>query len=194
MSGSLYAQGNLITPAAAAAINVECGFYPDYVKILNRTDAEVEEASLQDALAFDGGGGTGLEIKPGDIIRGATGGWEAVVEEVVLASGTWPGGNAAGLLMLVKGSRTSGTITDNENIGVSRQKGLTPSGNYASVATGLLTGTLNIDDAVAAAAANAGITLYTGTSGDKSRGFTIGSALGGTGKRLFWQAWARGVG
>ncbi len=50
-------------------------------------------------LAF----GTGTsEIKQGDVLVGATSGATAVVDQVVLASGSWAGGDAAGTLLLRK--------------------------------------------------------------------------------------------
>lgn len=59
-------------------------------------------------LAF----GTGTsEIRQGDVLTGATSGATAVVDQVLLASGTWAGGDAGGTLLLKK---VVGTFTNGE--------------------------------------------------------------------------------
>lgn len=184
-----YASGYI---EGGAARNVECGFWPEYVRVLNVTDQDtIYEGHLTPIIEFDGGGGTGLEILPGDNIRASDAGWSAVVQEVVLMNGSWSGGNAEGYLILVPGSVVNASaIADNDNIAVSRQKGGAYSGNYATVddADGLAEAGITVATTVAALD---GFILY--TSATASRGFTTPS-LGANNELLFWQAFGPGVG
>lgn len=64
-------------------------------------------------LRFDAGV---AEILPGDTVTGATSTHSGVVRRVVLKSGSWGAGTAAGYLIFAS---TSGTFTNNENLQVS---------------------------------------------------------------------------
>lgn len=64
-------------------------------------------------LAFDAGS---TEIVAGDTITDATSGATAIVDQIVVSSGTWGGSDAAGTMIL---KDVSGTFGDNNNIQVS---------------------------------------------------------------------------
>lgn len=193
-----YARGHGVQASTAAAINIECGFIPDFVMVYNVSDeTEINYADMRELLAFDGGGGSGLEIVSGDTIEGSTG-WQAVVDEVILTGGSWAGGNAAGYLVLRPGSRTSGTVTDNTDIKKAVQQGADPSGDYATVngTAQPLHLSAHVDGNAGAVGqtGNAAITAYVGAAGTNSRGFTIGSTVLAASQVFFWHAWGEGVG
>ncbi|TIR92243.1 MAG: hypothetical protein E5X19_18815, partial [Mesorhizobium sp.] len=86
-----------------AALNVQCGFVPKMVELYNMTDGDIVTiAFLQWVIPFSGGGTN--QISAGDKIKGATSGATAIVEEVLLQSGSWAGGDAAGFFTVQEGS------------------------------------------------------------------------------------------
>jgi len=74
-------------------------------------------------LGFDLGA---TEIQPGDEISDATSGATAVVDQVVVTSGTWTGGDAAGTMLLKK---VVGSFGDNHNLQVSSSTVAVADGN-----------------------------------------------------------------
>lgn len=75
--------------------NVSIGFVPDYVKVINLTDGDkVHENFLHKVVAFTSGGTTTL--KAGDKLTGATSGAYGYIRQIILDSGSWAGGDAAG--------------------------------------------------------------------------------------------------
>lgn len=102
-----------------AALNIELGFVPDYIRLTNLTDGtKVLEAYLGKVITFTSGGTA--EIKKGDTIRGlTTTGATAKIREVILDSGSWAGGDAAGWFICdasdIVGTFTSETCEVNEN-------------------------------------------------------------------------------
>ena len=177
------------------AQNIELGFHPRYVRILNLTEGtEVYyDASLYDVLRFDGGGTE--EIEAGYTIQAADDGWSAVVAEVVLISGTWAGGDAAGYLVLEPGSLTgAGNLADNDNIKVATQKGGDPSGNWATLNTATnYRRTFDTDTEVGFIASN-DITPYDGTAAGNGVGFSIGTGIGSADDLLYYIAFGGGAG
>lgn len=157
-----------------AAQNIELGFIPDYVAIFNMTDGDkIHEAFIgpHQVVPFSSGGTT--EIAAGDTITGATSGATGYVMEVLLYSGTWAGGDAAGFFVVDMLDGTFGS----ENVDVGS------SSNLATV-TANVTHTVDIDDAVASATGNAAITRYAGSASSNTKGFTMGSTIAEEAKLL----------
>jgi hypothetical protein len=71
------------------------------------------QVTLGFELKFDGGTAA---INDNDVVTGATSGASGTVKRVVLESGTWAGGDAAGRLIF---ATISGTFSNNENLRVS---------------------------------------------------------------------------
>jgi hypothetical protein len=161
-----------------AAQNVELGWVPDYVEVVNVTDGDkIHKAFIgpKQVVPFSGGGTT--EIVVGDKIVGATSAASAWVEEVLLYSGTWSGGDAAGFFVV---SMIDGTF-GSENVYVG-------SGTDDATVTANVTHTVDIDTEVASATGNAAITRYAGTAGGYAAGFTIGSTIAEEAKLLRYMA------
>lgn len=171
-----------------SAINVELGWRPDLVIALNATDADEIFLGVlggnKQIIPFSGGGTTA--IAAGDTIVGVTSGAEAFVERVLLASGSWAGGDAAGFFIVrgvtgtfqsenvdnVDGSSDFATVTVNVNHTVSIKD----------------TGSGATDLALETHAGNESITKYNGSAGSASVGFTLGSGISESGKLLVWFA------
>lgn len=177
MNGSIatgYTVGN------AAAINVSLGYYPDWVIVQNLTDADKMTMAFLGRynIPFTSGGTT--EVTPGAIIKGATSTATATVETVLLYSGTWAGGDAAGFFIVrdVNGTFTSEAayISNDDTAGA----------DDATV-TANVTFTISIDTEVAAETTNAAITRYTGST-TAGIGFTIGSTVAEEAKLLHYIA------
>lgn len=164
-----------------AAINVELGWIPDRVEVYNATDGDKVTVGFpnRNVIPFSSGGTT--EIVAGDKIVGATSGAQAYVESVLLYSGSWAGGDAAGFL-IVERDQLEGTFgAENVNVG--------ESANLATVTANVTHG-YDVDTEVAAANPGAtGLSAYVGTSGVNSKGFTIGATVAEEAKLLRWCAW-----
>jgi hypothetical protein len=106
-----------------AAINMSLGWYPDWVQVTNLTDGDVFTANSLSRLAFAFTSGGTTEIVAGNLCTGATSGSQFYVSAVLLSSGTWAGGDAAGFFIT---EEQTGTIAS-ENIYVP--------GRYAGSAT-----------------------------------------------------------
>ena len=185
----MYAEGYF---EGGTAANIEVGFAPTFVTILNLAGDEVLMADLNQVFAFDGGGTN--ELKAGYKIRGATNGWEAIVGQVVLVSGTWAGGDARGFLILEPGTLdpASPTTTDNENFAASEFADGTPTGNWGTLmgSTQPISAGTSIE---ASAAAESSIKPYYGASGDKARGFSVGTTVGTASELMKYQAWGGNI-
>ena len=79
-----------------ADLEISIGWIPDYVRVVNLTDGDkIHENWLGKVIAFTSGGTT--EIKRGDTITGLTNtGVYGKIKQVILDSGSWAGGDAAG--------------------------------------------------------------------------------------------------
>ena len=188
-----------------AALNVVLGFIPDYVKIVNVSDRDaIFEGSLAQVLAFTSGGTE--ELKGGQIIvqSDALGTW-AQVKEVLVHTGTWAAGNAAGYIVLEPGVG-AGTFAASKTIAVApaRQNPLMPpggaTGNYATtgatpyVANAMAIGAVTSSKAVNAAAANQTIAAYRGTIANAptlgiEKGVTLGAGISEDNKLLHVAGW-----
>lgn len=160
------------------AIDVELGWVPDYVEVTNLTDGDLITKSTlfgeRRFMAFSSGGTT--EIVAGNKVTGATSGATAIVDEVLLASGTWAGGDAAGFFMLRDIYGTFGS----ENVSVDGAS------NLATV-TAPQTASVAIAAAATGATGNAAVTPLAGTR-EMAKGFTIGSTVAEAGKLLGYLA------
>ncbi len=168
------------TVGNGAAINVSLGWIPDFVQVINLTDADkVTNAIIgQYSVPFSSGGTATIAV--GDTIIGATSGSQARVLQVLLYSGTWAGGDAAGFFVI--GEQTGTFASENVYIASS---GTT---NDATI-TAAVTFTVSYDTEVAAETTNAAIIPYAGAIGSAAKGFTIGSTVAEEAKLLFWWAW-----
>lgn len=166
------------TVGNGAALDVVLGYVPKFVMLFNATDGDlITTAFLQWAIPFSSGGTT--TIAAGDRIKGATSNATAIVEEVLLYSGTFAGGDAAGFFTVQEGSLV-GTF-GSENVYVDSDS--TTGSNDATV-------TVNVVHNVAIAAAAASVTTTSaisrleGTAGTSGKGFTIGSVIAEEAKLL----------
>ncbi len=165
-----------------AAINVELGFVPDYVRILNWTDGDlVTEGTLYEVVAFTSGS---LEIVAGDKITGLTNtGVYGTVGQVILDSGSWAGGDAAGWLIFNRTAITGTFGSENAEVNDSGNNDLTVA---AQAEQGVA-----IAAAAASATGNAAITAYHGdATNNYGAGFTVGSTVSENAKLLFYVAMA----
>ena len=195
-----YASGLLV--GTGAAINVSLGWVPDYVKVINLTDADmIFEGPLADVINFDSGGT--LELMKGDEIYASDGGWSGTIQEVLVRSGTWAGGDAAGWLVLEPGSLEGGAnIANNDVIYRRPQQGGTDATNRATVASAnRVTVTMQLDptngtdgNKMDPAGSNEHILPYHGTSAGAGAGFTLQSSISENDKLLSYQAWICGAG
>jgi hypothetical protein len=161
-----------------AAINVELGFIPDHVKIVNLTDGDlITEWFRGKYIPFSSGGTT--EIVAGNTIEGATSGAKAYIREVLLASGSWAGGDAAGYFKMNEDDIT-GTF-GSENVFV-------PGGTNDATVTVQAEYSAAIASAVTGATGNAAISSYSGSEGAHAKGFTIGSTVSEDNKLLVYIA------
>lgn len=167
--------------------NVELGWIPDYVKIVNLTDGDkIYENWLAKVIAFTSGGTT--EIKAGDTITGATSGAKAKVRQVILDSGSWAGGDAAGWLV-IEAESLVGTF-QNENAG--RNDSGT---NDVTLTAGEDQDGVDIDTEVAATTTDAtNVRAYVGSAGANAKGFTMGATISEDGKLLGFIAIRNGPG
>lgn len=166
------------TVGNGAAINISLGFYPDWVKVYNVTDGDlITEAFLgpYQVVPFSSGGTS--TIAAGNTITGATSAATARVVEVLLYSGTFAGGDAAGFFVVEMLTGTFGS----ENVKLS-------GGTDDATVTVNVTHSIATAAAVAGATGNAALTRYVGAAGSASKGFTIGSTVAEEAKLLRYVA------
>jgi hypothetical protein len=166
-----------------AAINVECGFVPTYVKLAQSDGLLVTEAFLSPwAIPFTSGGA--VTIAKGATIRGVTSRATAQVRDVFVASGTFAAGTAAGWLTLEEGSLI-GTFAAEDIVVTNLDSGVvtTAAGGDATV-TAAVVHNVGIAAASAPVTGNAAIARYEGATASVGKGFTIGSTLSAAGQLL----------
>lgn len=168
-----------VTVGNGAAINIELGWIPDFALVYNATDGDLITAGfLNDQVIPFSSGGTN-EIEAGDTIIGATSGARATVKQVLLYSGSWAGGDAAGFFVVDR-DMIKGTFSA-ENVG------LEEGGNDATV-TANVTHSYAIAATVAGKTGNDALAPYAGSPGSNAKGFTIGSSVAEEAKLLRWVA------
>lgn len=166
-----------------AAINVELGWIPDWVRIVNLTDGDkINENWLQKVIAFTSGGTT--EIKAGDVLHGNTSDATATIAQVILDTGSWAGGDAAGWFILEQATH-NGTFqsetayrdgvdtdgTDGVTVAVADQDGI----DIDTEVAGTTTAATNISE-------------YVGSLGSNAKGFTVGATISEDAKLLGYVA------
>jgi hypothetical protein len=170
------------TVGNGAALNVICGFVPQMVELYNATDGNIITVAFLDwVVPFSSGGTT--EIEAGAEITGATSAATARVSEVLVYSGTWAAGDAAGFLVLQEGS-LDGTF-GSENVYVSSDS---TSGINDATVTANVTHSFAIAAEVAGATTTSAISRYEGTEAGYGKGFTIGSVIAEEAKALRYVA------
>lgn len=171
-----------------AAINVSLGYIPDAVQITNVTDGDKIHYCVLDKVLVFTSGGVG-EVKRGDTLTGATSSATFKVREVILDSGSWAGGDAAGWFLADHEDVTGTLQTENFD-----QSG---SGTQSNIATGVVDVELgvDIDTAVASVTGNAGCLGYEGDAANNyAKGFTVGSTISENAKLLHYIAFSNDPG
>jgi len=166
-----------------AAINVELGWIPDFVMVINLTDGDdIWMNALRKVVVFTSGGTE--EIQAGDKLHGNTSDATAIVQEVILDTGSWAGGDAAGWFILEAASMT-GTFgsetayrdgedadgTDRVTIAVADQDGV----DIDTEVAGTTTAATNVSE-------------YVGSSASNAKGFTVGATISEDAKLLYYTA------
>ena len=167
-----------------AAINVSLGWIPDHVKVVNLTDGDdYWENWLAKVIAFTSGGTT--EIKAGDTLKGNTSGAEAVIQQVIVDTGTWAAGTAAGWLILRPGTHGS-TAFGSET---AHRSGVDADGTDAITVAVADQDGIDIDTEVAGTTTAAtNISEYQGSAGSAGVGFTVGATISEDAKLLGYVA------
>ncbi|MER9912802.1 hypothetical protein NKJ71_19440 [Mesorhizobium sp. M0050] len=167
-----------------AALNVPLGFVPKFVELYNMTDGTTyTSAMLQWVIPFSSGG-TNV-ISAGDKIKGATSGATAVVEEVLIASGTFAAGTAAGFF----------TVQEGTLVGTFQSENVYDLTTQAASGVDDATVTVNVVHNIATTTQATGVTgtsaisRLEGTAGSSGAGFTIGSAIATAAKILRYIAY-----
>jgi len=168
-----------------SAINIELGFFPDVVTVVNLTDGDkVTNAYMAFCAAFTSGGTA--TIAEGDVLVGATSGAYARLRKApVIASGSFAAGTAAGHFIFSRDSMV-GTFTASELLYVRNNS--TGSVDDATLTAAPAVINTSYDTEVATETGNAAISHYVGSSGSAAKGFTIGSTVSESAKFLHWEA------
>ena len=169
------------TVGNGAAINVQLGWIPDKVAVYNVTDGNKIRGGFPDRYYIPFSGGGTNELVAGETIEGATSGATAVIREVLLYSGTWAAGTAAGFFVIDAGSIV-GTFQSEDVTG--KAAGATDD----ATVTVNVTYSVDIDTEVAGVTGNSALAPYNGTDAVNSKGFTIGSSVATEAKLLRWVA------
>lgn len=187
LAGNWQATGVVV--GTGSAIDIELGWVPDRVEIYNATDGDKVHVAFPGRIGrrmvFTSGGTT--EILPGDVLRGVTSLVEARITGVVLTSGTWAAGTAAGSFFFSAEDET-GTFSS-EDVRLFRE--LTELSANAATVVAQVEDTYDVDTEVAAATGNNGVLSFVGSGGTSPtrKGFTIGSTVSESAKVLRWYAW-----
>jgi hypothetical protein len=168
-----------------SALNIEVGFIPDYVQVSNLTDGDDITIGYMAFCAAFTSGGTAT-VAEGDVLVGATSGATARVKKVILTSGSFAAGTAAGTLIFYKTSMV-GTFTGGELL--YQQNNSTGSVDDCTLTAAPAAINIKITTAAATATTVNSIQPYIGSSGSAAKGFTIGATLSESGKLLHWAAW-----
>ena len=174
------------------ALNVEIGFVPEYVRIVDWTNGNIiTEGFCKRVVVYTSLSKT---IKPGAYIKGITSGATARVNQNIIDSGTVAGGDAAGWL-ICDVEEVVGTLqTENCQIYDSKP-------GIAAAATNEITIVVDTELGAAIAAAvtsvSSGATsvdAYGGTEATLRKGFTVGATVSVNGALLHYIAMANDPG
>lgn len=166
---------------SGSAINVEIGWIPDFVQIYNATDGDIISCGFPNrwAIPFSSGGTNTLAA--GDRITGRTSLATAIIKRVLLASGSWAGGDAAGFFIIERDTLV-GTFQSENVIGTAAS-----ATDDATVTANVVHG-YKIDTATAGVTTTSLPTAYVGAAGSNAKGFTIPSVVSEAAKLLRWVA------
>lgn len=166
-----------------AAVNVLLGWIPEFVQIINLTDGDkIHINALAPVIAFTSGGTAA--IKAGDKLHGNTSDATVTIRQVIVDSGTWAGGDAAGWFVIDHDqvSTFTGETAYREGIDVDTTDGVTLSATEDQDG-------VDIDTEVAGTTSDAtNCKAYVGTRGEDAKGFTIGSTISENAKLLHYVA------
>lgn len=167
-----------------AAVNISCGFIPKRVDVFDITDGTIMTIGFPQKIIAFTSGGTAVPVANVTKITGITSGAIAKIKDILLISGTYAAGTAAGWF-----------ICDPEDItGTFQSENATMSGSAAL--NDDVTVVAQVDHAlsqtttaglVLATTATTGIATFNGDASN-SKGFTIGSTVSVSGKLLRWTA------
>lgn len=168
-----------------ADLNVPIGWIPDYVKVVNMTDGDkIFENELFWVVAFTSGGTD--EIKAGDKLHGNTGDATAIIHQVIIDSGTWAAGDAAGWFVLSHDTLAG----DFESETAYRENVDSDGDDKVTLSAAQDNDGIDIDTEVTATTTDdTTITPYVGSQATNAKGFKIGATVSEDGKLLFVQAW-----
>lgn len=168
-----------------AAINVELGFVPDWVEVFNATDGTLETIWFRGRVMTFTSAGT-IVPQVGDTIKGVTSKATARISKILLASGSYAGGDAAGVFLFNEDAKT-GTFQIENIINVTQNAiNGTVGTDDATIAVDIEQ-SVKIDTAAAPVTGNNALSSYVGDS-THAAGFTIGSSVATSGKVLRWRA------
>lgn len=160
-----------------SAINIPLGGIPLYAELHNVEDGDrIDTFFRGKVIAFTSGGTN--EVKKGHLIQGATSGARARIRDVLVKSGSWAAGDAAGVFIIDNvDSENTGTF-GTEAIYVLND-GLTSSDDASVTAATNISG----EAITTAVAAGTQLTAYVGDQ-NNSKGITIGSTASEDNKLL----------
>jgi hypothetical protein len=167
-----------------AAVNVELGWVPEFVMAINLTDGDILHMNaVAKVVAFTSGGTA--EIKAGDKLHGNTGDATATIRQVIVDSGTWAGGDAAGWFIL-----EHGTLVSNFQAETAYREGIDADATDGCNLTAAEdTDGIDIDTEVAGTTSAAVNCIgYDGTRGGYAKGFTMGSTISENTKLIYYVA------
>ncbi len=176
----------------SAALNVEIGFVPEWVRIYNATDGEnIFEGWLKKVSEFTS---LSTTIKPGYWLKGITSGAKMKIADFILDSGTVAGGDAAGWLIVdqedITGTPTAGgenfqVYTEEPGTAAAATNHVTTTASETNITYGMET----ITSAGPITATSDGlIEPFIGTDAALRKGFTIGTQISEDGDLLTFVA------
>jgi hypothetical protein len=170
------------TVGNGAAQNIQLGWIPDLVIVNNVTGGDRMSVGYPNRMAIPFSSGGTVDIEAGDTITGRTSGATAIVESVLLYSGTFAAGDAAGFIIIERDSLTGTFESEGVNVNDVDSDGATVTAN--------VTHTVEVDlDNLALVTGTSAISAYVGASGSASKGFTIGAVIAEEAHLLRWSAW-----
>lgn len=173
----MFEQGWIV--GTGSAINVQLGWIPDYVTLVNSLGANPavnHGHPRQKNIVYTSESG---EIKPGMKLIGATSGATALVLQVIRDTGTVAAGDAAGWIIIDADTET-GTFAS-ESAYFEGSATLNDLSIVASVTHGA--------EIILAVATEVGITAYLGTEAANSKGFSIDADISVDGELMSYNAW-----
>lgn len=167
-----------------AAVNIELGWIPQFVMTFNLSNGTPIHANfLKKVIAFTSGGTN--QIKAGDKLHGNTSDATAIIDQVILDSGSWASGDAAGWFILREATH-SGTF---QNETAYREDVDADGADVVTLTAAADQDGVDIDTEVAATTTAAtNISEYVGASGSNAKGFTVGSTISADGTLIGYLA------